>query len=90
MNYLKKNKKQSSSSSSTDQIFNLQKLKGMDWKLSVSMASFCCEQLNDAKVTLIFTLDQSTNDKHTVELSLEEFKQFYSSFAEMANLLQTL
>ena len=80
-------------------MFHLQRLKGMDWKLSASMSSFCCEQLNDAKVTLVFTLDedraQSSSSsvkvtKHSVELSLEEFKQFYASFADMANLITTL
>lgn len=79
--------------------FNLQRLKDLDWKLSVSMSSYCCEQLNDAKVTLIFTLNNNSvadNDnntsttKHSLELSLEEFKQFYTSFAEMANLITTL
>ncbi len=77
-----------------DSVFNLQRLKAMDWKLSVSMSSFCCENLNDAKVTLVFTLDDRQNNrqvnKHSVELSLEEFKQFYASFADMANLITTL
>jgi hypothetical protein len=81
---------QQSQNTKVAETFKLQRLKGMDWKLSVSMASFSCEQLNDAKVTLIFTLDKAGNEKHTVELSLEEFKQFYASFAEMADLLQTL
>lgn len=77
-----------------DSVFNLQRLKAMDWKLSVSMSSFCCENLNDAKVTLVFTLDDRQNNrqvnKHSVELSLEEFRQFYASFADMANLITTL
>ena len=68
--------------------FELPRLKHLDWKLSIGTASSACENLQSAKVTV--TMLMTNSQRHTIDLTLSEFKQMYSDFSDMSGLLDSL
>lgn len=71
--------------------FELQRLKCMDWKLSVGLASHCCQNLSSARVTVTFTVEKEQKEEQfTMDLTLEEFQELHQHFAEMAEAVNQL
>lgn len=74
-----------------DKPFSLNRLRKIDWKLSVGVASHCCNNLSSAYVTLSFIMDSGNLDKvetHTIELSIPEFYDLVKNFNDMSSLME--
>ncbi len=83
---------QSPSDKSTPSIpFEISKLKNLDWKLSIGLASHCIqENLYNGTVTLVFTIDSANHEqqRQTIELTLDQFKQLYKEFETIHSLME--
>lgn len=74
-----------------DKPFSLNRLRKIDWKLSVGVASHCCNKLSSGYVTLTFILesgDLKKVEKHTFELSIPEFYDLVKNFTDMSSLME--
>ena len=83
-------------------VLNLAKLRNIEWRVSVNVASSNSEQKEEVRVTLLLVLDKSSVEKsgqekqaskeqkfeyQILDLSLNEFYEFYG---ECQDMLQSL
>lgn len=75
-------------------LVDIGRLLALDWKLSASLSSHCCENLSDATVTLMLTLGHGSGlqetTQHVLELSLQEFREMCDHFKHMEQMIDML
>lgn len=74
-------------------MLNIGQLVSMEWRLGISMSSNTCRALNSPYVTLVFTVVNDvvtgTTKKYSMELSMQQFRNFSTQLKEMSSLLET-
>jgi hypothetical protein len=80
------------STTTKQKLLSLSKLKNVEWKLSVGIASDSCTDLSSAQVTVQFTtqVDDQTLKNHTFDLTLDEFQNLHKHFNDMSLLMDNL
>lgn len=75
-------------------LVDIGRLLSLDWKLSASLASHCCEKLSEATVTLVLTLGHSdglqSTSQHVLDLSIPEFRELCDHFSQMGQMIDML
>lgn len=72
-------------------LFEIGKLKNLEWKFGVGISSSLCSNLSLPFITLIFTIEKDSKiNNFCIELSIEEFQNLKQNFKEMNQMFNNL
>ncbi|XP_046332646.2 COMM domain-containing protein 6-like isoform X1 [Haliotis rufescens] len=74
------------------QCLNVGQLLDLQWRVGVAISSDDCKNLNSPTITLLLTIAETGGNitKHSVEMTLTQFRNFSRQLKEMAILMETV
>ncbi|XP_046577837.1 LOW QUALITY PROTEIN: COMM domain-containing protein 6-like [Haliotis rubra] len=74
------------------QCLNVGQLLDLQWRVGVAISSDDCKSLNSPHITLLLTIAETGGSitKHSVEMTLTQFRNFSRQLKEMAVLMETV
>lgn len=76
---------------SVNNLFDIGRLKNLEWKFGVGISSSLCSNLYLPFITLLFTIEKDNNlVNYCIEVTLEEFQDLKQNFKEMSQMFNNL